>query len=114
MWSVLLTFLAAVFIIYLSYLCSKYIGKGMNRNGNSRYMRLIDQLMIGQDRYVAVVQVGEKYLFIAVTSGQINLLKELKEEDLFLLNPDGADGNAKTPDFKELMAKFGKLTKKER
>ena len=50
MWSVILTFIAAVFIIYLSYLCSKYIGKGMNRSGNSHYMRVIDQLMVGQDR----------------------------------------------------------------
>ena len=58
MGSVILTFIAAVFIIYLSYVVSKYVGRGMNKNGNSHYMRVVDQLMVGQDRYVAVVQAG--------------------------------------------------------
>ena len=39
MWSVILTFIVAVFIIYLSYLCSKHIGKGINRSDNSDYMK---------------------------------------------------------------------------
>ena len=60
MGSVILTFIAAVFIIYLSYVVSKYVGRGMNKNGNSHYMRVVDQLMVGQDRYVAVVQAGER------------------------------------------------------
>ena len=49
MGSVILTFIAAVFIIYLSYVVSKYVGRGMNKNGNSHYMRVVDQLMVGQD-----------------------------------------------------------------
>ena len=80
MGSVILTFIAAVFIIYLSYVVSKYVGRGMNKNGNSHYMRVVDQLMVGQDRYVAVVQAGDKYLLIGVTSQQISLLRELDPE----------------------------------
>ena len=34
----------------------------MNKNGNSHYMRVVDQLMVGQDRYVAVVQAGGQIL----------------------------------------------------
>lgn len=114
MWNVIVTFAAVVLIIYLSYVCSKYIGKGMNRNGNSHYMRMLDRLAVGQDRYIAVVQVGGKYLLIGVTPEQVNLLRELKEEDLLLLNPDVGNGTAKTTEFKELMSKLGRMTKKER
>ena len=112
MGSVILTFIAAVFIIYLSYVFSKYVGRGMNRGGNSRYMRVLDQLMVGQDRYVAVVQVGDKYLLIGVTSQQVSLLQELDSEDLIPLSPTSGNGGAKTPEFKDLLTRFGKLTQK--
>lgn len=111
MWSAILTFIAAVFIIYLSYLVSKYVGKGMNRNGRSHYMRVLDQLMVGQDRYVAVVQAGDRYLLLGVTSQQINLLQELEAEDLIQLNADTGRETGKVPEFKELLSGFGGRTK---
>ena len=52
------TFIAAALIIYASYLASKYIGKGLGRGTGSRYMRLIDQITLGQDRHMAIVQIG--------------------------------------------------------
>lgn len=59
MWRIFATFVIVACIIYLSYLASKYVGRGMSKGSNSRYMRLIDQLSLGQDRHIAVVQVGE-------------------------------------------------------
>lgn len=113
MWNAILTFIAAAAIIYLSYLVSKYVGKGMNRNGSSHYMRVIDQLMVGQDRYVAVVQAGDRYLLLGVTSQQINLLKELEADDLILLNADTGKGTVKVPEFKELLSGLGGRTKRK-
>ena len=55
MWRVIATFFAVIAIIYLSYLASKYIGKGLGRTGSSRYMRLIDQITLGQDRHIAIM-----------------------------------------------------------
>ena len=72
------TFIAAALIIYASYLASKYIGKGLGRGTGSRYMRLIDQITLGQDRHMAIVQIGGKYLLVGVTSGQINVLSEVQ------------------------------------
>ena len=60
MWRIFATFVIVACIIYLSYLASKYVGRGISKGSNSRYMRLIDQLALGQDRYIAVVQVGGK------------------------------------------------------
>ena len=59
MWSVIVTFAAAVAVIYLSYLCSKYVGKTMNKSSSSTYMKLVDQIVLGQDRHIAVVEVGK-------------------------------------------------------
>ena len=80
MWRVIATFVAVIVIIYLSYLASKYIGKGLGGRNSSRYMRLIDQITLGQDRHVAIMQVGGKYLLVGVTSGQISLISEVTDD----------------------------------
>ncbi len=112
MWRVIATFVAVIVIIYLSYLASKYRGKGLGRSGSSRYMRLIDQVTLGQDRHVAIMQVGGKYLLVGVTSGQISLLSEVSDEDLFPLEPDEEEGDGKIPDFKTMIGKLGDITKR--
>jgi flagellar protein FliO/FliZ len=112
MWRVIATFFAVIAIIYLSYLASKYIGKGLGRTGSSRYMRLIDQITLGQDRHIAIMQVGGKYLLVGVTSGQINVLSEIQDEDLFPLGPDEEVQAVQIPDFKRMMEKLGDLKKR--
>ncbi len=106
------TFIAAALIIYASYLASKYIGKGLGRGTGSRYMRLIDQITLGQDRHMAIVQIGGKYLLVGVTSGQINVLSEVQDEELFPLEPDTEEGVSKIPDFKVMMEKLNDLGKR--
>ena len=64
MWRVIATFLVVVLIIYGSYLASKYIGKGLSKSSSSMYMRLIDQITMGQDRHIAIVQVGNKFFLV--------------------------------------------------
>ena len=39
------TLIVVIFIIYLSYVCSKYIGKkGLGMRRNSKYIKIIDQM----------------------------------------------------------------------
>lgn len=115
MFKVLMTFVAAALVIYLSYIFSKYVGKNMNKSTNSRYMRLIDQVTVGQDRYMAIMQVGDKYLLVGITAGQINVLTELEADNLLPLSPESDnETGVRTPDFKELMEKFGNFRKKGR
>lgn len=106
MWRIVFTFIAAALIIYLSYLSSKYIGKGVNRSASSRYMRLIDRIAVGQDRHIAVLQIGERYMLVGIAQGQINVLSELSEDDLMLIS--SGEQKLHTPDFVELMKKLGK------
>lgn len=111
---VIFTFIAVVLILYLSYLFSRYLSKGMSKSSSSRYMRLIDQITLGQDRHIAVVQIGTKYLLVGVTAGQVNVLAEIKDEELISLSPDSPDSEARTLDFKTMMGKLSDLKKKGR
>lgn len=112
MFRVIITFLAAAFIIYLSYVFSRYIGRGMNKSSSSSYMRLVDQITVGQDRYIAIMQIGEKYLLVGITAGQINMLTELKEEELLMISPGNENGERKQLDFRQWLDKFDSITKK--
>lgn len=114
MWRVVLTFAITVLIIYLSYLCSKHLGKGINRRDSSGYMKLIDQLLVGQDRYIAIVQIGDKYFLVGITAGQINVLDKLDREDLQPLKSNSEKGSMVVPEFRQLMEKLGEITHKER
>lgn len=114
MWRVIATFIIVAFIIYLSYLASKYLGKGMGRSGASRYMRMIDQLALGQDRHIAVIQVGGKYLLVGVTAGQISILSEVEDEELFPLAPEEEGEGAEPLDFRKMLGKLNDLGKKRR
>lgn len=108
------TFIAVALIIYGSYMASKYIGKGMTRGGSSLYMRLLDQITLGQDRHIAIVQISGKYLLLGVTAGQINVLSEIQDEELFPLAPEDTGDGTRPPDFKAIMEKLGDFGKKRR
>lgn len=99
------TFLLAAFIIYLSYICSKYLGKGLAKSSRSRYMRLVDQLIVGQNRTLAIVQVGEQYLLLGIAQEQIQTLAEFTEEDLI---PIADMDSEPVMDFSQILSKLGK------
>ncbi len=111
---VVFTFIAVVLILYLSYLFSRYLSKGMSKSSSSKYMRLIDQITMGQDRHIAVVQIGTKYLLVGITAGQVNILTEIEDEELIPLSPDSPDSDTKTLDFRSVMGKLSDMTKKGR
>ncbi len=114
MWKAIAAFFLAALIIYLSYVCSKLLNKGLNRSSSSRYMRLLDQITVGQDRHLAVVQIGDRYLLVGITAGQINLLAEMQDEDLLPISPEESSASSGAADFKDLLERLGKYTKRGR
>ena len=111
MWRVIATFIAVALIIYLSYVASKYIGGSLKRSSSSRYMRLLDQVTLGQDRHIAIVQVGAKYMLVGVTAGQVSFVSELRDEELISLSA-ADEGEMKSPDFKSMLEKLSDLGKR--
>lgn len=104
------TFLMAAVIIYLSYLCSKYMGKGLVKSSSSRYMRMLDQMIVGQNRTLAVVQAGDRYLLLGVGPERIEMLLELSEEELI---PIGGESGEQMVDFSRLLSRLGRKKDEE-
>lgn len=94
-------------VLYGSYYCSKKVAKISMRENHSKYMKLEDRLMVGQDKHVAIVSVGGRYLMIGISSSEITVLKELQPEDLVLVgNPQSTfpPGAA----FKDILKSLGR------
>lgn len=101
------TLAIVVLILYLAYVVTKYIGRGVGINTRSGCMKVRDQIVLGRDRAAAIVQIGTRFFLVGITGTQISLISELKEEDLIPF-PDSEQQPKPYPDFKELMDKIGR------
>ncbi|MDD5900297.1 MAG: flagellar biosynthetic protein FliO [Lachnospiraceae bacterium] len=76
-------------------------GHQMQRGKNSNFKPL-ETYQITQNRYLHLVQVGTRYLVVSVTKENINLIAELKEEEI-VVKPEKT-GLQRS--FKEILSEF--------
>lgn len=103
------TLLLVIAILFLTYYFTKHIGKGMIVKNKSRYMEIIDQLPVGQDKSVALIWTGKEYLLIGVTASGINVLEKMEEKPEPFAddqNTGGASGYAVA--FKDVLEQMKK------
>lgn len=106
--SALVTLVIMSGILYLTYVCSRRIGHSGRLRGRTHYMKMVDQLPVGQDRTLAIIQKGSTYLLLGITSSQITLLETSKELEKL---DDGDEVVTQVPDFKVLLEKLGNRKK---
>lgn len=105
------TLIIVVLILYLAYVATKYIGRGVGMKTRSGCMRIRDQIAMGRDRSAVIVQIGTRFFLVGITASQVSLLSELEEEDLIPFQ-DSETEERLYPDFKDLMDKIGRGKKK--
>ena len=71
-----------ILILYLSYLFTKTLGKGIGMKRGGAHMQMLDRLTLGQDKSVAIICAGSRYYLIGIASSQITVLAELSEEEI--------------------------------
>lgn len=107
------TFIVVVLILILAFVMTKRIGKTAIRYQNSSNMKVLERVLLGQDKSLLIVQVGNKYCLIGVAQSGIQLLLELTEEDipdLILQAQESAMTDFHMSQFKEIfLDKFGKM-----
>jgi flagellar protein FliO/FliZ len=112
--SLLSVLIITILILYLSYIFTKSIGKGMGLKRGGDYMQMLDRLPLGQDKSIAVIRTGNHYFLIGIASSQITILAELTEEDiqksLDIPNPQVREGY---PDFISILKKYTDKNRKD-
>jgi len=108
MLTLVVALVAVAAVLYLSYLFSRYLAVGAAKVNRSRYVKIIDRVVLGQDRMMLIVLIGEKYYLMGSTSQSIQILAELDSEDIAAAPPEKfGDGG----DFKSTLK--GMLSRKQ-
>lgn len=78
--------LSFAFVIILLFIAvkmfTKYVKNGTVGMRESKFMRIIDTIAVGQDRYMMIVEINNKYYLVGSTASEINILSEINGEDI--------------------------------
>lgn len=95
-----------LFVLVITYFTTKWIAgyqKGAMYNKN---IKVIETFRVNNNKFIQIIQIGEKYLAISVCKDTINVLTELTEEQLTWRPSEEETPVAKTPNFQEIFEKL--------
>lgn len=100
------TLLMVAAVLFAAWWFTRRLAGSSQFGSRSRYMKVIDRMPVAQDRFLVLVQVGEKVYLVGVASSEITLLADMDQEPAPLQEADQASPAA--VDFRELMKKMGR------
>ncbi len=85
----------------LTYYGTRWISAKTNLASRSRYMNIVDRIVIGQNKYLAIAEITNKYYLLSITEKDVNIIKEL---DDFQLKHE--EEKPEVMDFNSIISKF--------
>jgi len=64
-------------------------------------MNIVDRIMLGQNQFLAIAEINNKYYLLSITEKEINIIKEL--DDFELKNDEKKEEGI---DFNKVLGKF--------
>lgn len=87
-----MSIIGIIAVLYLTYYCTKWLSTKSSIALKSKYMNVRDRLMLGQNSFIAIVEIDSKHYLIGITEKDIKILKEL---DNFQPLPDDVESGSK-------------------
>lgn len=102
-----------VFILVITYLCSKWMAGYQKMHMKSKNLQIIESIPAGNNKAICLVKAGTEYLVVGIGKDEIQYLATLSEEQLtdFSFREEKATGKEET--FQEIFGQFrDKMSKK--
>lgn len=99
-----------VLVLAAAYYVTKWIAKSGAVQPYTKNIKVIETFKIAPNKYVQIIQLGNKYYSIGVTKETITFLSELDEEQLDLQEPDAS---LQGPSFRDVMNRMVSGIKKK-
>lgn len=99
--SLILSIVGITLVLFLTYYSTKWLSTKSNLAIKSKYMSIVDKVMVGQNKYLAIAKICNKYYLMSITEKDINIIKELED---FQTLPDIERENSM--EFKNMLNKF--------
>ncbi len=100
-----------IFVLAATYYVTKWIGKSGVVQTQSNNIKVIETFKIAQNKYIQIIQLGDRYYSIAVTKDNITFLAALDEEQLDLTKKDK---EVTVLPFRDILNRLDKRQKKEK
>lgn len=85
-WQLVGVFILFIFILGATYLTTKIVGGvKLNQTKNSNF-HVIETYRITQNKYLQLVKVGTRYIVLGISKDNVNLITELKEDEILHLD----------------------------
>lgn len=102
-----------VFILVITYLCSKWMAGYQKMHMKSKNLQIIESIPAGNNKAICLVKAGTEYLVVGIGKDEIQYLATLSEEQLtdFSFREEKTTGKEET--FQEIFGQFrDKMSKK--
>lgn len=81
-WMMFRTVMALLFVIFLIYISMKYGGGKLQNIQKNKFINILERAQISKENSLLVVKVGEKMYVISSTSGRIEIVYELSQDEI--------------------------------
>ncbi len=71
-----------VFVLVITYLTTRWIGKYQQGHLHSKNLRIIETISAGQNKNICLLKAGTEYLVVAIGKDEMHLLATLSEDQL--------------------------------
>ncbi len=80
-WTTFFYIVIMIAVIVAAYIATKYLS-GKGRQLKSHHIRVLDRMIMGRDKHIVLIEVGDKKLLIGITNQTINVLGDIDGETL--------------------------------
>lgn len=93
-----------VAILIVAYFVTRWIGATGNAQLKNKNIKIIEGCRVGQNKFIQIVKVGNKYIVLGIGKEEISYLGEVEEETLII----NEEEIKPLPDFYEILSKIKK------
>ena len=91
-------------LIFLSF---KLMGTKLNTINNNKYVKVIERVQVTKENTILIVKIGEKGYVMTSTTGHMEKLSELSEEEIIIIEEDKKKAAKEiTENYNKLILKF--------
>ena len=80
--AITLSFLGVGLVVVLAFYVTRFLSKRYMKVSGGRYMKVIDRIMLGQDKWAVLVEINGKVVMLGVTAQRVEHLYTLDSADL--------------------------------
>ena len=85
---IILLILGFAAVLFAAYLVTRLLGNKMSYPNAARHIKIIDRVLLGNDKSICMIRVGNRFFVVGITNHHIDPICELSETDLMPLSVD--------------------------